>query len=250
MRLLTVSLVVLAAGLGGPAAPAGADWLPDDGHKMHQPQMPDPNGWDVQTAAVPADDWQCSATGPVSEVHFWMSWREDRPGEIDLIQVEIYDNDDTSPVGRPGTFRWRGHFGPGEFSVVHAGTGNQGWFNPNVPESVVEDDHNDYYQVNIEDIQAVTEPFTQEEGNIYWLQISVPHTGGAPGWKTSQDDFLAGAVYWDSAAGTRQPLVDPLTGGRLGLAFVITPEPGSVAMLLGGGLMGLAAWWWRRRGRR
>ncbi len=40
--LTFIALVLLIA----PAAIA--DWDPGDGHKMHYPQMPDPNGWDVR----------------------------------------------------------------------------------------------------------------------------------------------------------------------------------------------------------
>ena len=40
---------------------AVADWNEGDGHKMHYPQLPDPNGWDVDFHDwMLADDWQCS----------------------------------------------------------------------------------------------------------------------------------------------------------------------------------------------
>jgi hypothetical protein len=47
-------------------------------HKMHFPQLPDLEGWDVY-AVYPktlADDWQCSETGEVLDIHFWGSWRD------------------------------------------------------------------------------------------------------------------------------------------------------------------------------
>jgi len=38
-------------------------WVVGDGHKMHFPQLPDPNGWDVNVHDFTlADDWQCSET--------------------------------------------------------------------------------------------------------------------------------------------------------------------------------------------
>ena len=63
VALALVSLIVLSA------STAGADWEPGDEHKMHFPQLPDPNGSDVRNemgAMVfrAADDWQCSQTGP------------------------------------------------------------------------------------------------------------------------------------------------------------------------------------------
>jgi len=57
-----------------------SDWDPGDGHKMHYPQLPDPNGWDVELLCdyiSLADDWQCSETGPVDDIHLWISWEQD-----------------------------------------------------------------------------------------------------------------------------------------------------------------------------
>jgi hypothetical protein len=70
------------------AAPAIADWNPGDGHKMHFPQLPDEDGWDVNatTNGDPyvclADDWMCSQTGPVEDIHFWGSWKHGNVGQI------------------------------------------------------------------------------------------------------------------------------------------------------------------------
>ena len=54
------------------AVPALADWDIGDGHKMHYPQLPDPNGWDVNlTGNKVFDDWRCGGSGPVDDIHFW-----------------------------------------------------------------------------------------------------------------------------------------------------------------------------------
>jgi hypothetical protein len=43
--------------------------------KMHFTQYPDPGGWDVDITSpdVVADDWLCTESGAVNEIHFWMS---------------------------------------------------------------------------------------------------------------------------------------------------------------------------------
>ena len=78
-------------------APAWADWDPNNSnpkqatnHKMHYPQMPDPNGWDVDvTTGFVADDWRCSQSGPVDDIHFWISAKGDNWGNgIDFIEVD------------------------------------------------------------------------------------------------------------------------------------------------------------------
>lgn len=69
------------------AVPALADWAPGDGHKMHFPQLPDEDGWDVK-ATDPlclADDWMCSESGEVTDIHFWGSWLDDQVGAFDWI---------------------------------------------------------------------------------------------------------------------------------------------------------------------
>jgi hypothetical protein len=50
-------------------------------HKMHFPQLPDPTGWDVRAYCI-EDDWQCSETGYVSDIHFWGSWHADEVGVL------------------------------------------------------------------------------------------------------------------------------------------------------------------------
>ncbi len=50
-------------------------------HKMHWPQLPDPNGWDVRACFGPdgkqkvlADDFRCTSNGLITEITFWGSW--------------------------------------------------------------------------------------------------------------------------------------------------------------------------------
>jgi len=93
MKRLTIGLLVLV-GLLASATAARADWIPNaadpmdaTNHKMHFPQMPDLDGWDVSfwsahefdPGVVPpytafawpsGDDWQCAGTGSVTDIHF------------------------------------------------------------------------------------------------------------------------------------------------------------------------------------
>lgn len=222
------------------------DWDPGDPYKMHWPQLPDPLGWDVY-ATVPkvlADDWHCTETGPVEDIHLWGSWREDNVGKIEVIHVSIHDNIPAGPDGidnysQPGKLLWERVFGPDEFTVRDYGIGDQGWFNPNTGEWI-RPDHKLYHQINIENID---DPFVQRECEIYWLDISVTATGPVAepiwGWKTSLEHFMDDAVFTDADVGIPnwQPLFDPITGETLDLAFVITPEPATIALLGFGSLI-------------
>ncbi len=57
-KLLLTSLCLLVA-----AGTVLAHWDPGDTYKMHYPQLPDPNGFDVSLAFDLADDWLCTLSG-------------------------------------------------------------------------------------------------------------------------------------------------------------------------------------------
>ena len=63
-----------------------ADWDPGDPFKMHFPQLPNPDGWDIDlTKDAIQDDFMCSWSGPINDVHFWVSWEGDRTGGLTNI---------------------------------------------------------------------------------------------------------------------------------------------------------------------
>ena len=176
-------------------------------HKMHYPQLPDPYGWDVfanwEMPFVPlADDWMCTETGPVTDIHFWGSWLWDMEGIIDGFDISIWDDipDYQSPTGysMPGTMLWTQYFS--NYEMIPMPPSPQGWYDPF--EGWFEpDNHMNYYQYNIENI---IEPFIQESENVYWLCIHPNVVGGNGypnpplwGWKTSQDHWNDDAVYWN-----------------------------------------------------
>lgn len=286
---ITAVLAVLFA-----AAPATADWFPGDGHKMHWPQLPDltPEGMDVLASLavepqpqpalkVLADDFRCTETGLITDIHIWGSWLNDFvPPEPDHgtfilgIYSDIPDPDGPGPeYSQPGDLLWNIQFKPGQYQVRLEATGPEQFYDPNIDQIIGQD--NIAWQYNF----LIDEPlaFQQEKDTIYWLSVanidvnndnfvdiqdlaSVQLGENRFGWKTSRDHFNDDAVFIDDPdvwnqvvdlitppAGTpgtalpwqemRYPLGHPFETQSIDLAFVITPEPATLALLALGSLI-------------
>ena len=221
--LLKVILVAIVAGAFGlvitwTATPAWADWWPGEDHKMHYAQTPKTGGWDVEFAASRlADDWRCSETGPVTDIHFWISWMWDMVQPIDDIRIGIWSNDPSGPLGFsvPDILLWERIFTSQDITVLEWEPDLQGWYDPSSG-GYEPDNHVRRFQINIENIP---DPYIQEEGVIYWLEIDF---GPLPfvGWKETDQHWNDDAVFWYSPFWWE--VTDPVTGGSIDLAFVIT----------------------------
>jgi hypothetical protein len=118
LKMMLVCTLILLVGIG-PAALG--DWDEGGPHKMHYPQLPDLDltGMDVLTGPrLPdiaqgdfyekflADDWQCSRSGLVTDIHIWGSYNEDIRLILDpYFNLVIYENipaDPCYPFSRPG----------------------------------------------------------------------------------------------------------------------------------------------------
>jgi len=259
MMRIALRLLFGAAVLGCLASPAMADWNVGDPHKMHSPQLPDlefgmdvlattPYPGDPAVGKVVADDWLCTSTGPVTDIHIWGSWLNDRfpndptglpdPGAVSF-RLSIHSDIPATPNthSRPGELLREFIFEPGTFQWRDWGTApNEVFYDPNQNEIIGSDTQVIQYNFFFDPADA----FQQEAGTIYWLDVSASFNPNDPavfGWKTSQDHFNDDSVFADFVPGqTIDPsqwieMFDPRTGVSLDQAFVITPEPGTLVLL-------------------
>jgi hypothetical protein len=221
-------LLVLAAGLLL-ATPVLGDWVEEDGHKMHFPQLPNVTGWDVNATnpVVLADDWMCSETGWVKDIHFWGSWMHGIEGQIISFNLSIHAdipaNPPMIPYSRPGATLWEKEVYEYVIAMPAWQPGMQGWYDP-MSGLFLMNDHLPFFQYNV--FLPEEDWFWQEQGTIYWLNISA--TVASPGmtqWGVKStnnhwnDDAVWGEWYVLNWIDLWEP---PDFMQSLDLAFVIT----------------------------
>ena len=199
-------------------------------HKMHYPQYPDVDGWDVYSCKSVsldemiqvADDWKCSETGLVENIRFWGSWKDDNVGQISGFNVEVYSNSLAGGYSHPDVLLWESFVTDYTSQEIQTPV-PEGWYNPFM-DSHEDYNHNAHYRYDITDIE---EPFYQEEGIIYWLSVWPVIDGNEVwGWKSSEDHWMDDACWSvhlpQTPAVDWQELYEPTAVVQsLDLAFII-----------------------------
>ena len=218
--------------------PNACDWRDGMSYKMHWPQLPDfgITGMDVEaTQTILADDFKCTSTGPINDIHFWASFVNDiqpvnEPNSL-TFEISIYSDVPISadPWSMPGNILWSRIFIPGEYTVRKIFNRPSDWYDP-ISLQFFPDNHRLAFQYNF---CVAEDPFIQEEGKIYWLSIMEIRPSNAThklGWKTTTKKLRwnDGAVSSTQAAPAWLPIYYPkeheYTGQPVNLAFTITDD--------------------------
>jgi len=135
------------------------DWNEGDEHKMHHAQLPDlePTGVDVDMSFTPlADDFKCTETGTITDIHFWGSFADDclppgGPASL-TFHITIYDDipaaDSPTGYSMPGEPKWERVFEPCTYTVRRMKDGPEDWYDP-VTGLYLPQNHFQAYQYNI-----------------------------------------------------------------------------------------------------
>ena len=163
-------------------------------------QWPDPlDGMDVlaTTPLLLADDYLCTNSGPVTDIHLWCSWLGDYWSTNASIWLGIWSDvprTNTMFPSHPGTLLWSSSFSPGQYGQYFQGWFSEQFYDPSFTNILGTDQQMHYYSF------YPTNPFVQTGSPnhpvVYWLsvQASLP-TGEIFGWKSSTNHWNDDAVY-------------------------------------------------------
>jgi len=206
----------------------------------------DYSGMSLWENHVLADDFSCTSTEAITDIHIWGSWYNDllpygEPNNVFFL-LTIYED---LPVGDPcnpfnysipGNILWVWGFGPEEFDVtIEAENISEGYYFPSdiyayQPDADWTCFRYDFY---IDPCEAFIQQGTVEDPCVYWLGVQAePGPMDPPvrfGWKTSLDHWNDDAVWATGETWFHEPWQElryppghPFQGESIDLAFAIT----------------------------
>ena len=196
-----------------------------------------------------ADDFLCTETAHITDVHLWGSkWKDAPEGEppvIKVVHLSIHSDDPVGPGGsdpenrysKPDELLWRGEFGPDDFTLKYVATvdGGEWWWDVREKDPIPAGD-TEVWRVDIQipRDRAFLQEGSEDKPIVYWLDVRVETEEGFTfGWKTRRwpehfnDDaviFLGSELppFWQEL---RYPPPHPyhdLEKNSIDMAFAIT----------------------------
>jgi hypothetical protein len=155
--------------------------------------------------SILADDFNCTTTGPITEITVWGSWKGDyiqMPGAVKFrlsIHSDIPDNpQDPNGYSRPGNTLWMKEFLPGQFTVGQEAINlEEGWMDPPLHYIPWADTICWKYTFTIDPNQAFTQSGKPNSPIVYWLDVQAEPEGTMSkfGWKTARTHWNDDAVW-------------------------------------------------------
>ncbi|MBD3348048.1 MAG: hypothetical protein GF400_02485 [Candidatus Eisenbacteria bacterium] len=226
--------------------PAVADWDLEDPHKWVQyPDLREGVGMDVMaswydtTGRILADDFLCTETGAITEIHVWGSWFHDYLPYQDPLEtgftLSIHGDVPADTImgtpSYPDTVLWYRYFEPGEFTARVWNSGpEEGWFH--TPSMYIPNADTTCWQYNfrIPESEAFVQQGDPVVPLVYWLDVQAyPEDPDARfGWKSAENGWNDAACWsWGVEPDipewrpTYYPDGHELSGESVHLAFVI-----------------------------
>jgi hypothetical protein len=196
---------------------------------VQYPQVP--SGVDVNASQnlTLADDFLCTNTGPVTDIHLWGSWLQDRIDPNVLFTLTIWSdvprqtNGGTIIPSHPGIPLWSEPFGPGEYYQCQYTNITEQFYDPSIP-GPIGFDTNVYY-LCFYPRQPFRQQGTAAVPTNYWLSVNAQTAASAGnlfGWHSSYQ-FYNDIAVWGAGPNPAawKPMTDPF-GNPLSMAFKVT----------------------------
>ncbi|MHC4332776.1 MAG: DUF7901 domain-containing protein [Planctomycetota bacterium] len=189
----------------------------------------------TQPAQILADDFECTSSEPITDVHVWCSWLHDEVFDPENVMFTLSIHDDIPagpvPYSMPGDVRWWRDFYPGEFMAWPYATDLlEGWWSPCTGYYDPDGDTICWeYDFYIDPGEAFVQEGSPDNRMVYWLDVQAQPYDEMEriGWKTSNEpwnDDGVWAVGNEPYVGAWQELLHPMSAESLDLAFAITAE--------------------------
>ncbi len=239
------------------AMTARADWPNTNATKYVQPPDLTTASYNILAAQPPAgsgaglplilaDDFPCTLTGPITDIHIWASWLGDTAtANIPDMPITLgFWSDVPATPGnpsRPGSLLWSQTFQPGGAIPGHykrvpvSWAPSQFWDPDPFPAGSIMGNDNIVWQYNFYPDPAQPNGLFVQQGTAaaptnYWLSVTAGTNVVAFGWRTAAVHYNDDAVFghMDPVTGTTplgdwQELSSPQTPTRsLDLAFALT----------------------------
>ena len=181
---------------------------------------------------VLADDFLCTNTGPVTDIHFWGSWLNNIHGTVTNFWIGIYSDVPavTNAAGQivtpshPGLLLWQQIFTLGQYAETPGLTGQEYFYNP-TNHVVTGGDTQAWYYCFYPANPFVQRGTTTNPTN-YWLAVRAQLFPDASvfGWKTSLVPYHDAAVWGTVSAvglpnGDWQSMTNPVNNQPIDLSF-------------------------------
>ena len=177
--------------------------------------MPDLSELGMDVAAtepmILADDFECTTTGPITNIVVWGSWYRDAlpfGGDPTMLMfflsmhADIPTNASGQEYSMPGETLWTGMFDPGQFMVepeTPPGSLVEGWYDPSTGIYEPVGDWTCWrYTFDIDPSTAFVQIGSTNQPVVYWLDVQAIPMSTEPvffGWKTSTDHWNDDAVW-------------------------------------------------------
>ncbi len=149
-------------------------------------------------ATLLADDFICTRTGPVTDIHLWGSWLNNLVDYWPTFWVGIWSDVPRSNniPSHPGQLLWWQQFSPGQYRAsLHQKGPVEQFLDPNAPPIILGVD-NQIWKYDFFPQKPFRQLGSPQLPRVYWLSVVTKTAPGRVfGWKTTPDHYNDFAVY-------------------------------------------------------